>query len=180
VGADGVDHGRLLADEEMTRAMEHQAALLLGRLGRDEPHGRPPHRFANGFRVGDVVLLPLDVGFYVGGRHQAHGVAERRELARPMMRRRAGLETDQAGRQFLKERQNVMALQLAADDHLPLSVDAVNLKNGLRDVESDRRDPLHVWLRQIVTARLAVTSLALTCWWKSRPQHHERTSDRRS
>jgi hypothetical protein len=27
-----------LADEQMAGAMEHQAALLLGRLGRDEPH----------------------------------------------------------------------------------------------------------------------------------------------
>jgi hypothetical protein len=33
VGADGVDHRGLLADEELARAMEHQAALLLGRLG---------------------------------------------------------------------------------------------------------------------------------------------------
>ena len=30
MGADRIDHRRLLADEEMARAMEHQAALLLG------------------------------------------------------------------------------------------------------------------------------------------------------
>src|SRR5260221_1276645 len=77
VGADCVDHRRLLADEEMACAMEHQAALLLGRLGLDEPHGRPHHRLANGFRVSSIVLLPLDVGFYVGWRHQAHGVTKR-------------------------------------------------------------------------------------------------------
>jgi len=33
MGTDGVDHRGLLADEQMARAMEHQAALLLGRLG---------------------------------------------------------------------------------------------------------------------------------------------------
>src|SRR5216684_6981059 len=33
MGADRIDHGGLLPDEEMARAVEHQAALLLGRLG---------------------------------------------------------------------------------------------------------------------------------------------------
>jgi len=34
----------------MARAMEHQAALLLGRLGRDEPHVGPGDRLADGLR----------------------------------------------------------------------------------------------------------------------------------
>ena len=37
----------LLADEQMARAMEHQAALLLGRLGRDEPHVHPADSLAD-------------------------------------------------------------------------------------------------------------------------------------
>jgi hypothetical protein len=41
MGADRIDHRGLLADEEMARAMEYQATLLLGRLGLDEPHGGP-------------------------------------------------------------------------------------------------------------------------------------------
>jgi hypothetical protein len=32
--ADRIDHCGLLTDEQMARAVEHQAALLLGRLGR--------------------------------------------------------------------------------------------------------------------------------------------------
>ena len=35
MGTDRIDHGGLLADEEMAGAMKHQAALLLGCLGRD-------------------------------------------------------------------------------------------------------------------------------------------------
>jgi hypothetical protein len=35
VSADGVDHRGLLADEELACTVEHQAALLLGRLGLD-------------------------------------------------------------------------------------------------------------------------------------------------
>src|SRR6266516_7556637 len=37
----------------------------------------------------------------------------------------------------------VTALQLAPDDHLTFRVDAMNLKNRLRDIETNRRDSLH-------------------------------------
>ena len=96
----------------MARAMEHQAALLLGRLGRDEPHVGPGDRLADGLGVSRIVFLPFDVGLYVGRRHQAHGVAERLELARPIIRRGTGLDANQACWNLLKERQNVTALQL--------------------------------------------------------------------
>ena len=72
MGADRIDHRGLLADEEMARAMEHQAALLLGRLGLDKPHVCPGDRLADGLGVSGIVLLPLDVGLDVGRRHQAH------------------------------------------------------------------------------------------------------------
>jgi hypothetical protein len=65
----------------MSGAMEHQAALLLGCLGRDEPHVCPGDRFADGLGVGRIILLTLDVGFHVGRRHQAHRMTERSELA---------------------------------------------------------------------------------------------------
>jgi hypothetical protein len=49
-------------------------------------------------------------------------------LARPIMRRRAGLDAHQTGRQLLEEREHVPALQLPADDDATLRVDAMNLK----------------------------------------------------
>src|SRR5450759_4453373 len=36
--SDRINHRGLLADEQMARAVKHQAALLLRRLGRNEPH----------------------------------------------------------------------------------------------------------------------------------------------
>src|SRR5258708_31686179 len=65
MGTDRIDHCGLLPDEEMARAMEHQAALLLGRLGRHKPHVGPADRLADRLGVGGIVLLPLDVGFHV-------------------------------------------------------------------------------------------------------------------
>src|SRR5258706_4381191 len=92
-----------------------------------------------------------------------------------MMRRRTGFNAYQARGQLLEERQHVASLQLAADDHLAHRVDAVNLKNRLGNVETDRRNPLHGAILQIVVTTAATTSMALTCRWRSRPQHQKRT-----
>jgi hypothetical protein len=113
----------------MTCAVKHQTALLLWRLGRNEAHCRPPHGLADGLSIRGIILLPLDVGLHVSRRHQPHGVAKRLELARPMMRRGAGLNADQAWRQLLEERQDVAPLQLTADDCLAGSINAMYLKD---------------------------------------------------
>src|SRR5215469_8573238 len=86
-----------------------------------------------------------------------------------MMRRCAGFNTDEAWHQ------DITSLQLAPDDHLAYRVDAVDLKNRLRDVETDRRDPVHAALLRIVVTPAATTSMALTCRWRSRPQHQNPT-----
>jgi hypothetical protein len=51
---------------------------------------------------------------------------------------------DQAGLQLLKERQDVATLQLTADDHFAIVINAVDLKYRLGNVETDCRDRLHV------------------------------------
>src|SRR5476649_2317196 len=93
-----------------------------------------------------------------------------------MMRRRAGLNAHQTRRQLLEERQDITTLQLAADDHLAYRIDAVNLKNRLGNVETDCRNLLHGAILQIVVTTAATTSMALTCRWRSRPQHQKRIS----
>src|ERR1019366_8135621 len=74
-----------------------------------------------------------------------------------------------------EERQDVTPLQLPADDDLTFRINAVDLENRLGDVETDCRDRLHAWLLQIVGALTAHTFMALTCRWRSRPQHQKRT-----
>ncbi len=54
------------------------------------------------------------------------------------MRRRAGLQADQARREFLEKCNDLTAPQLAADHHLTLSVNAVYLKDVLRNIQTDR------------------------------------------
>src|SRR2546430_6583047 len=137
----------------MARPMEHQAALLLECLGLDEPHVCPGDRLADSLGVGSIVLLPLDVRLHVGRRHQTHRMPQRFELARPMMRRSAGFDADEARRQPLKEWQNVPALELTANDYITCRVNSVDLKNRLGDIETNCRDRLHVWLLRIVGDR---------------------------
>src|SRR5262245_7948361 len=74
-----------------------------------------------------------------------------------------------------EERQDVATLQLTAEDHLAIGVNAVHLKTRLGDVETDCLNCLHVWLLSIVGALTAPTFMALTCRWRSRPQHQKRT-----
>src|SRR5215475_3449740 len=92
-----------------------------------------------------------------------------------MMRRSAGFDADKARRQLLKEWYDVPALELTANDYITCRVNSVDLKNRCRDIETDCRDRLHVWLLRIVGASTAPTSMALPCRWRSRPQHQNRT-----
>jgi hypothetical protein len=162
MGADRIDDRGLLPDEEVPRTMKHQAALLLGTFGRDEAHVRPLHGLADGLGIGRIVLLALDVRLHIGRRDEAHGMTESLKFARPMMRRRAGLDADQSGRQILEERDHIPALDLPADSDATLRVDAVNLKNRLCDVEANNRDCLHDLLLRILVASSATDSKALT------------------
>ena len=61
MGSDCIDHCRLLTDEQMAGAVQHQAALLLGSLGWYKPHVGPGDRLANRLCISRVILLPLDV-----------------------------------------------------------------------------------------------------------------------
>ncbi len=158
--ADRIDHSGLLPDEQMPGPMQHQAGLLVGRFHRNEAHVRPLHRLANRLGIGGVILLAFNIGFDIGRRHQANRMAERLQLARPVMRRCAGFDPDKTGRQLLKERQHPRPPQLPTHDDLALCIDAVDLKHRLRNIETDCGDRLHHRLRQIVVTSAATNSLA--------------------
>ena len=64
----------------MARAVEHQAALLLGSLGHNKSHVGPGDRLADGLCVSRVILLPFDIGLHIGWWHQPHAVAKSLEL----------------------------------------------------------------------------------------------------
>jgi hypothetical protein len=130
--------------------VHQQRRLLLGRLDRHEPHRRPLHRLADRFRIGRIVLVALDVCLDVLRRHQAHRVADRLQLPRPVVRRRARLQTDQTARQPSEERKHLAAPQPLAHNRRPARIDAVDLKNVLRQIQPNRRNLVHGWLPSMV------------------------------
>src|SRR3546814_12695882 len=72
-------------------------SALLDRLDRHEPHRWALHGLADRFGIECVAFAALDIGLHIGWRDQAHLVSHRGERASPVMRRSAGLHTDQAG-----------------------------------------------------------------------------------
>ena len=113
-------------------------------------------------------LLPLDIGLHIARRHQPHPVTERLKLARPMMRSRHSFDTNQARWQPLQKTPVVASLQLTANDHTAFRINAVNLKDRLRNIETDRPD--RPWIGSSKSWGLNSNhSLALTCRWRSRP-----------
>ncbi len=96
-GTNLIDDARALRDEPLAYSMQSLKVELIGRLGGDELHCRPLHRFRNRLSIVEVVLLPLCVRPHILCRHQSGIVAEHRELAREMMRPDTGLHADQAG-----------------------------------------------------------------------------------
>src|SRR5262249_51414984 len=103
-------------------------------------------------------------------------MAKRLQLARPIVRRGACLDADKTEWQLLKEREDKPALQLAADNHLASSINAVHLKDRFGDVETDCRNRLHgssseSWEPSKQRPRLWHSSAG----WRSRPQHQKQT-----
>ena len=65
------------------------------------------------------------------------------QLARPVMRGRAGLHADEAGWQLPEKLDDLPAPQLPGDHRLARRVDAVHLEHVLGEIQTDRAN-LHV------------------------------------
>src|SRR5205807_37400 len=132
--------------------------LLLRRLCWHEPHVGSGNRLANRLGVGHIVLLPFDIGLHVSRWHQPNGMTDRLKFARPMVRRGASLDSNQAWRQLLKERQDVATLQLATDDHPAGGI------NSVHSISSPAR------------IRMSCTAPATWRWTKNPSSFRSRTS----
>ena len=69
----------------------------------DKSHRRPGHRLRDPLGVAIVVLLRLDVGPDIFGRHQTDIMAVSGEHTAEMMSAAAGLHPDNAGRKLLRQ-----------------------------------------------------------------------------
>src|SRR5712671_2174563 len=134
---------RSLTNQKLSAAMQHQARLLLFRLRRNKSHRGPRDRLADCGSVVGIVFAALNVGLYVARRHQPHRVAEPLKSAAPVMCARTCLNADEAGGQRREELQQLRSANAFADHYRAASVHSVNLKNRLRDIETDRANLAH-------------------------------------
>lgn len=141
--SDRVRQHRALTHEKLSAAMQHQGRLLLFRLRRHKSHRRSCHRLADGGSIVGVILATFEIGLHIARWHQPHRVTQRRKFAAPMMRGRTRLDTNQAGRQTSEQLQQLRPTDALADHHRAISVHAVNLKNRLRYIETDRDNLAH-------------------------------------
>lgn len=151
VSADGIDQLGALSHQELAGTVQHQHTLALCALDRHEPHRRSGHCLADRLGVGGVVLLPAKIGLHIGRRHQPHLVAERGNLARPMVSRGARFHPNQAGTQRFEEAQNLTSSKLLAGDPAG-TVKAVDLEDGLGEVEPNRGNLHGGWSLHYVVA----------------------------
>ena len=122
VAAQAVQQLRSLRDQHLPRLVTHHRRLVLERAHADKPHRRPRHRLADRRRVRRVVLLPTNIGLYIGRRHHARIMAKLDQLARPVMRRPGGLKPHQATWQRSEKLQQLVAPDRFGDHDMPQSI----------------------------------------------------------
>ena len=134
---------RALAVEHQADTVKHHHALLFRSLHRHEPHRRPRHRLADRLRIGSVILAALHIRLHILRRHQSNIMAQRDQLAGPVVRVAAGLDADQTARQLREERNHPGPAQALAHHHFACGINTVDLKHRLRDIQPDRYNLLH-------------------------------------
>src|SRR5262245_33741248 len=143
VPTDRVRKHRSLTNQELPAAMQYQARLLLFRLRRHKPHRWSRDRLADCGSVVGIVFAALEISFYVARGQQPHRVPERPKPPAPIMRARTRLNADEAIRQACEEVQQLRSSDAPPHHHRAPDIYAVNLKNRLRDIETDRANLAH-------------------------------------
>src|SRR6516225_10632030 len=170
--ADRVRQHRSLTNEKLPAAMQHQARLLLFGLRRHKSHRRPSDRLADGARIVGIVFAALEIDLHIARRHQPHRVTERLKLAAPMVSSRTSLNANKARRQRCEKLQYFRSAEPLPDHHRAINIHSINLKNRLRDIETDRDNLAHGRLPSkwfVSTQPPYGTSMPQS---GRRPQHH--------
>jgi hypothetical protein len=121
----------------LARRVQRQDGLLIDCLEGHKAHVSPRGRLTNGRSIGGIVFLALDVGLDVLRRHQAHVVAERAQLAAPVVRTTAGLHRHHTRALPGKELDHLGAAQLFAQDGSALLISTMHLNHIFGQIQAD-------------------------------------------
>jgi hypothetical protein len=101
-----VDERSAPRHQPLSDPMQRLQVELRLALKRHEAHRRPLRRLGRCFAVPVVILVVLDVGAHVLGRHQPHLVSLRGQVPAQVVRAAARLKADNAARQVRRQRQH--------------------------------------------------------------------------
>src|SRR5215831_596818 len=152
VPAKSVDALGALTHQEIAGSEHDAVRLLLFGLDRNEAHVRPLGCFTDGLCISRIVLLPPDERLDVGWRDQAHMMAQRTDLTRPVVRAGTGFHRDDAPGLRCEETEKFHASDALAEQHMPRPIRSMHLEHVLRDVQPDRASLLQ-WTPPWVAVR---------------------------
>jgi hypothetical protein len=113
---------------------------LVGDLGRDELHRRALHRFGNGLRVTEVVLLSLRIGPNVPRRHPPGIMAKHQEPAAEMVRADAGFHANQTWRHIREPRFHLATRPLLSQHDGTAPIETYGVERVLANVDTGEGD----------------------------------------
>jgi hypothetical protein len=121
---DLIDHGRPLADQTRSHAVQCPQVQLIISLYRNEACRWSLYRFRDRVGIPEVVLMTLTERLGIGRRALPHIMTERQQLARQIVRGHASLDPDQARRHIREPGPNPIPSNLLAQNDRPPLIQA--------------------------------------------------------
>ena len=123
-----------LPDDRIAGAMQKQNRLLFFGLGRDKPHRRACHRFADSFSIIGVRFAAFDIGLHIIGWDQANLVPE---LSCPIMAGSTCLHANQTRFWIGEELHKLGTPDCSVEDNLLIFGNRMDLKNMFGQINAD-------------------------------------------
>jgi hypothetical protein len=117
--------------------------LVVNRCDRDEPHAVATHGFTEGLGIVGSIVVAFDRGLHKLRTDALHGVPQLRQLAGPRVGTAWGFSANEAGRQPSEKGQDRVPHAPLCEDDRAVDVHAVELKEMLGRVDTQRRNLLH-------------------------------------
>src|SRR5271169_1571759 len=138
--ADLIDEPDAISDQATANPMNRLHRQLFGGLDGHEAHVGSTDRLADGLRVIPIVLVGLYKGRDELRTDQSDIVTKLRNCLRPKVRAIRGLHAHEARGQVCEKRCNCAATKRPAYDCLPMAIDAMNLEDIFRQVQTNASD----------------------------------------
>jgi hypothetical protein len=143
--------------------MHDQPGLLLGTLDRHEAQLRLAHRGANRCGIVGIILTRQSERADELRRHDARGVAERRELAGEPVRARARLHAHETGPALPEPREHRLAAQGGLYHHAPGGILATPRHHALCQIQPHGSNLIHDFPSPVIERGNSIVALHCRC-----------------